>query len=361
MKPLFLLCFLVHLYFILCSQEIMNGFGLMMIYRKFLNEPKPQNYPEFRNLQTYYAFRDYARKYYGRSPIDCVSLLKRYQGYRSFIVLFCRSVWKPRMISPADIAQEIEYSYVLELVSDKIREIFTDFCCYDESKFRVELETASILIKVVENICFEVKSRGINDENIKGFYGTIAIWKFLLKNISIDFNSRTIDFNSLFRTINEIIYIVKQDSSPYNPSTRLSKLYALLWAYIRYIIMNNCMGIFDLYYHRKPLILYLILESCGELNDYNIYDFYPNHLVIQIEELYEHGTLQLDLFIELLERFSPQNYCESLKAPCSISRFTDLTYYFSEYYCKSYPAKTWRITALAEIEKFILKKLRSCT
>ena len=133
------------------------------------------------------------------------------------------------------------YSKVLKWISQKISSTFLGSRCSDESKFKTELEIISLLIRLAERTALELKSLGIKDEFINGFDGLAAIWKYLIRNISFDFDNKTIDYYSLFRTINEIRFIVKTDSSSNGPSLRISKRYALLWFYLRYIYNNDAM------------------------------------------------------------------------------------------------------------------------
>ena len=140
----------------------------------------------------------------------------------------------------------------------EIRRIFLNCSCSDESKFNTEQETISLMIKSAERTAFELKSLGNNDKLISGFDDLVAICKYLIRNISIDFTNKTIDYYSLFRTLNEISILIKTDSSSNGPSLRLSKRYALLWFYLRQIYNNNCNVIFDIHHHHKAFIIYLV-------------------------------------------------------------------------------------------------------
>ena len=151
--------------------------------------------------------------------------------------------------------------------------------CSDETKFKTELETISRMIKLAERTASELKSLGDNDKLISGYDDLVATWKYLIRNISIDFTNKTIDYYSLFRTFNEVSILIKTDSSSNGPSLHLSKRYALLWFYLRHIYNNNCNVIFDINHHHKAFIIYLVMELFV-IRSYShcINEIYPNQL-----------------------------------------------------------------------------------
>ena len=59
------------------------------------------------------------------------------------------------------------------------------------------------MIKLAERTASELKSLGNNDRLIREFDDLVATWKYLIRNISIDFENKTIDYCSLLRTFNE--------------------------------------------------------------------------------------------------------------------------------------------------------------
>ena len=61
-----------------------------------------------------------------------------------------------------------------------------DCNCSDETKFKTELETIFLVIKLAERTASELKSLGNNDKPISEFDNLVAIWKYLIRNISID-------------------------------------------------------------------------------------------------------------------------------------------------------------------------------
>ena len=126
-----------------------------------------------------------------------------------------------------------------------------------------------------------------------------AICKYLIRNISIDFTNKTIDYYSLLRTFNEASILVKTDSSSNGPSLRLSKRYALLWFYLRHIYFNHCKVIFDIHHHHKIFIIYFIVEFRRRPWSYRINELYPNMLRFLFEKLYKNGSPQLEPILEL--------------------------------------------------------------
>ena len=111
-------------------------------------------------------------------------------------------------IDPTTITP-VYYSKVLEWISRRIRWTLFNCSCSDESKFKTELETISLMIKSAERTASELKSLGNNDKLISGFDDLVATWKYLIRNISIDFTNKTIDYYSLLRTFNEVCILLK--------------------------------------------------------------------------------------------------------------------------------------------------------
>lgn len=164
-----------------------------------------------------------------------------------------------RPINPIKISP-VYYFKVLNWISNEIRGIFLSPCCFDESKFKNKLEATSQLIKSAEKTLSELKCLGINQKLVNEFGDLVVIWKFLIKNISIDFNTRTVNYNSLFWTLNEIISFVKADSSSNNLDLYQSKLYSLLWFYLYHIYKDNSPNFFEVTHSNKILVIYLIME-----------------------------------------------------------------------------------------------------
>ena len=145
-------------------------------------------------------------------------------------------------------------------MSYEIRRIFLYCSCSDQSKFKTELETISLMVKSAERTASELKFLGNNDKLISGFADLVATCKYLIRNISFDFTNKTIDYYSLLRTFNEVSILVKTHSSSNGPSLRLSKRYALLWFYLLRINNSNCKAIFDIHHHHKTSIIYFVME-----------------------------------------------------------------------------------------------------
>ena len=112
-------------------------------------------------------------------------------------------------INPATLIPAIHYRNMLLSISKKIKMIILCSKCSDEPTLKAELEEMSLLIDIAEKALPELKFLA-NDEFINVFDDQIAISKFLSKNISFDFVNKTIDFYSLFRTFNDIAFIVKE-------------------------------------------------------------------------------------------------------------------------------------------------------
>ena len=195
---------------------------------------------------------------------------------------------------------------ILKSIAGEIRSIIQYSDYFNELKFKKRFEVASLMIETVEKIYPELKSRGVDDEFVNNLEERIAIWKFLIKNISIDFNEHTVDYDSLFRTFNEIRYIIKMNLSS-EKASRLSKLCSLLWYYLNRIYNTHCLIIFDSHHHYKPLIISLIkkvgdwsrdMDSLGEFNS--------NRLSSYLKELYKDDLKHLNLSMKILEISQPQ-------------------------------------------------------
>ena len=217
-----------------------DDYGLISAYRRYLNKP---------NMRTYSIFESCVKGYYKQSPIDSLKLSERYQNDWVFKVVFWYALEEPcRFIDPTTITPAYYHS-VPEWIIRNIRKTFLSCSCSDELKFKTELEIISQLIKMAEKAASKLKSLGNNDKFFTGLGDLVAIWKYLIRSISIDLDNKTIDYFSLSRTINEICSIIKTDSTPSGPSLRLSKRYALFWFNVQHIYVNKCTEIFETHHH----------------------------------------------------------------------------------------------------------------
>ena len=333
------------------EQKQYEDFKLMSAFHKYLTIP---------TQETHNSLRFCVRRYYERSPIDCLNLLDRNRSNCVFKVIFWKSLAvsdyfnyfnDPTKITPAD------YYYVLEWISLKIGPIFRNCRCSDETKFKTELETISLMVNSAQITALELKSLGNNDKLISRFDDLVATCKYLIRNISIDFTNKTIDYYSLLRTFNEAIILVKTDSSSNGPSLPLSKRYALLWFYLRHIQKNDCNVIFDIHHHHKAFIIYLVMELRVRSLIYGISELYPNKLRFLFEKLYENGSQQLEPILELLRRYKykVKKNCISLGVSKKISNYSELDRFITESSKKYSLARTWKVKALAELEAYLIQ------
>ena len=352
----FLFSSLAHLYLIVSSsvmpqygdieQKQYDDFGLLKAFHKYLTVPTGESY---------YSFRSYVQEYYELFPIDCLNLLDRYRSNRIFKVLFWHALGGSiEYIDPATITP-IYYSKVLEWISQRIRWSFFNCSCSDEAKFKTELETISLMVKSAERIASELKSIESNEEIISGFDGWVITWNYLIGNISIDFANNTIDYYSLFRTINEIIILVNSSSS--GPSLCLSKRYALLWVYLRHICNTDCNLIFEIHHHHKAFIFYLIIEFSAVIWDYDIDELYlyPYSLSLLFEKLYKNGSQQLDPISDLLGIYNLEKNRDLLGVTNKISNYLKLAHSLTESSKKYSNKLIWKIKALAELEVYLFR------
>ena len=357
----FLFSSLAHLYLIVSSsvmpqygdieQKQYDDFGLLKAFHKYLTVPTGESY---------YSFRSYVQEYYELFPIDCLNLLDRYRSNLVFKVLFWQALAASYdFIDPTKITP-VYYSKVLKWMSRRIRWTLFNCNCSDESKFNTEQETISLMVKSAERTAFELKYLGNNDKLISEFDDLAAICKYLIRNISIDFTNKTIDYYSLFRTLNEISILIKTDSSSNSPFLCLSKRYALLWFYLRQLYNNTYNEIFDIHHRHKAFIVYLVmLFRWNCYNCWGINELYPiTPLRLLFEKLYENGSQQLGPILEFFRGYNLELDRNLLGISEEISNYIELARLIigsSKKYC---PSTIWKVRALAELEAYLIQRGR---
>ena len=204
--------------------------GMILSYRRYLVNP---------NQETYSEFESYVLRFYDQSPIGLLGLLSRYKDDWIFKVVFWRVLAGPiTFIFPSTITLSY-YPKTLKWISNKIRRTFMGRWHNDKSEFDNRMKIVLLLINIAEETLSKLKPLEINDTRISGLEDIVTISKFLIKNISVDFDNKTIDYYSLFRTLNEISYMINADSTPSKYSLCLSKRFALLWVYLNHIHRIN--------------------------------------------------------------------------------------------------------------------------
>src|SRR5258708_12651770 len=137
-----------------------DDFELKKAFHKYLAIPTEE---------TYDSFRSYVQGYYKQSPIDCLNLLDRYRGNLFFKVLIWRAFeGSPKFIDPTRITP-VYHSKVLKWISRRISWTLFNCSCSDESKFKTELETISLMIKLPNRTASELKSLVNNEKPLNGF------------------------------------------------------------------------------------------------------------------------------------------------------------------------------------------------
>ena len=360
MMKFFVFGSLAHLYLIVSSsvmpqygdieQKQYVDFKLMSAFRKYLTVPTHESYS---------SFRSYTLEYYGQSPIDCLNLLDRYRSNWVFKVVFWHALaGSYEFIDHTKITQ-VYYSKVLEWISRRIRWTLFNCSCSDESDFKTELETVSLMIKLAERSSSELRSLGIDDEIISGNGHLVATCRYLIENISINFTNKTIDYHSLLRIFNETSILIKTDSSSNGPSLHLSKRYTLLWFYMLHIYNSNFNVIFDINHHHKSFFIYLVMEILGtRCYRYDTNELYPNVLRSLIEKLYKNGSPQLEPILALFKRYNLERDHNLLGISEKFSNYIELARLIigsSKKYC---PSTTWKVRALAELEAYLIQRGR---
>ena len=286
-------------------------------------------------------------------------LFERYQNDWVFKVTLWRAVkgyWI--VVDREKYTPEIHYRDVLWSMIFEIKRKFFGCYFFEEALFKSELQIISTLIGVAEKIFFELKSYELNSETIGELSDQLAISKFLLKNISIDFVNKTIDYDSLFRTFNEIKLIFKANPpSSHKSPLRLAKLYSLLWLYMSRIRDSFCPAIFDQHHQHKTLIIYLIMGLWGNFYS-KIHKFYPKSLILQLGGLFGSDSLHLDHIMELVKEFNPRDDYGLLKITKGTFSFFELTRFLDDRPQQAYLFRFWRIRALAELERYLARNGR---
>ena len=345
MEKLFLFALLARL--VLSSNsasQYFESFDVVRFYRRFLADP---------NQQTFDNFVDHIKKFCDQSPIDCFKLLERYRYNSTFRDIFWRALLIPINIDPSIIISGVGFPDTMLLVSTKIRTLFSNCSCFDELSFKNDLQVLSLLVRTVEKDYSALKPRGINGWPIDGLEDRIAIWKFLIKNISFDFTCKTINYYSLFRTFCEIRSIIKMDHFD-DDFPRLAKLCSLLWFYLDRIYRTNCNAIFDLHDNHKPLIISLVINVGNWNHNFSPHEeFNSIRLANYLKELYKTDLMHLNLISGFRLENMPRSYCRLLKAPYKISSFSELIYFLKDKEISPSRYLVWKIRALAELELYL--------
>ena len=328
-----------------------DDFELMRYFRRYLNNP---------NGETYSSFKSYALSYCDQSPLDSLKPLIRYQNNWVFKIVYLRILIDlGNFIDPTTITREHYYynafkKYITEAIANSLLE-----CCdADESKYKTELGIASLLVEVAEVTSSELKFHGINDKCEIEFDNRIAVWKYLIKNISIDFARKTIDYDSLFHILREIRFIVKTNNY-FKDFSRLAKPCTLFWLYIHHIYKTNCKAIFDLDHCHKSLVISLVM-SIGRWSHLfglcGVFKFEP--VSYYLVKICKTDSMQSNHIAEIFREYDPRHYCELLNVSTKILSFRRLTEFLDSDYFKQNPRESWIIRALAELELHLSRRAK---
>ena len=350
LKILFLSSF-AYFHIIYSSSEILPYVEpeLMRAYYEHLAKP---------NQVTYNGLKSRVLKYFEQFPLDCLKLLERHRNDWIFKVIFLRALTKNSWLIDPSLITPNRYSEVLIWLSFRIREIFLYCSSSNEAKFNIEMETIYKLIDLAQRTLFELKSLCIRDVIVNEFDDRIAVWKYSVKNISIDFEHKSINYYSLFRTLNEIIFITKTIPTLNSPSLQLSERYFLLWIYLIHIHYNDCETVFQIHHHHRTLIVYFIMKFWGGFGLLDV-EFYPNRLSHLLERLYETGSPQLEPIVELLGENNPHYDCKSWGIQMFSISYLKLSSFLQSHPIEIHCSKMWRINALAELELYLNRKGQS--
>ena len=346
MRSFIFLISLTLLYFVAPSSDVqqhLNDHDVMKAYHRYLNKPNKQTLDNFANFTT---------RFYNQSFLECLKLLERYRTDWIFRVVFWQALeGRSTYIDPRKVTASLR-SISLIWITHNIREIFLNCSFSDESKFKTEMEAISLLIKMAELTSSEVNVLGIGSL-VNNLGDRIAIWKFLIRNISINFTKGEIDYVSLIRTFSEIRLIIKTKPPFINDSQHLAKLCALFVFYLDHIYSTNCTSIFDLSHNLKAEIIFLVVKSYRWSYNFDTNgEFNSNRMIIYLTRFYKANQGQLYFTLKMLRgyRYYPKFYL--LDFPKGISTFTELARIPDDCLQKDHN-KAWQIRALAELEFFL--------
>jgi hypothetical protein len=315
-------------------------------YLKYLDNEEQKNYADF---EEYFINR------YEQHHLDCLKWLERHQyDFNANNTIF----WMSLKITRQVFNPKFDLLKILKIVVKEIRDIIHYSGYRNESKFKKKFEVASLMIKTVERIYPILRSRGVNDILVNNMEDRIAIWKFLLFNISIDFNKASVDYDSLFRTFNEIRCIIRMNL-PSEKASRISKLCSLLWYYLERIHIRECHVIFDSHHHYKPLIISLVRKvGCWRRDFFDKPgEFNSNRLRSFFKELYKdkgHWN-HINLIMEILKNENP-NYGKMFATKVHgkvFLGFFERTRIFNESFEKDNILLAWDNKAYAVLEFYL--------
>jgi hypothetical protein len=317
--------------------------NLMLIYRRFINNPVHENFENF-TMQ--------ARLYYQTFYPKSLNLLVRYQNNLTFMISYRNTIKENTLRDPNKISSEY-YLKLLEWIMEEIRSILHRGFHFNEPVLREEFTLASCLVKVVQKKILELEFDIAERTLTQSLKDQVEFCKFQIKYISIDFRNQTVDYNALFRLINEIRIINASYTSLQCIPMSLSKRYAMLWTYIYYIWKRDCMVIFDRHHQSKIPILYLLLEFRYHIARWE--EIYPTNLPLLFKSLYNGLFLNMDPIINLLKRYRSRNFGIYLKIPVKLNYYKEVVHFIDHDYFKYHPFQKWFVNANAELERLIAR------
>jgi hypothetical protein len=343
MKKFFLIFILIPYSSSSQSNISLDVFDLEADYRKYLDNPKQKTWADF---------EDHVIERYGQNPLGYLKFLKRYHSdvFEDRSLLWISLKLTGQLFNP-----KFDLVNILRIIVYKIRYIIRYSDNTNELKFKKKLEIASLMIETVEKIYPKLKSRRTNNVLVSNIEDRIAIWKFLIENISIDFKNRTVYYDSLFGTFNEIRYIIVKNL--YSEKVlRLSKLCSLLWYHLQHIYQDH--DIFDSDHRDKLLIISLSKAVGCWLSDMDrIGEFNSNLLSTFLIKLYKdkNDLKHLNLIIEILENRMPNFERKHVtKVPMKVFfNFFELTRFFNDKLEEKYHYTAWNCKAYALFESYL--------
>lgn len=151
---------LIYLSFALISPTIIPQYdesSVMRAYIQYQAGPPGQSFSHFKN---------HIFLFYNRSPLDCLKLLERNQNNWDFMYIFWRTLKVPPPIITRPKLQAMDYHDLLTWIFQEVNQIFKSLDPSNDSKFKLDMEIASFLIKMLEKSISDLEPLGLRKYKI---------------------------------------------------------------------------------------------------------------------------------------------------------------------------------------------------
>jgi hypothetical protein len=334
--------YLFYLSFALISPNVVPQYDESSVMRAYIQ------YQDGRQENSFSRFKMEVHSFYDQSPLDCLEMLERNQNNWDFMYIF----WRTLKISPIIYRPKLgvdDYNLLLPWIFTEVNQIFQLLDPSNDSKFKLDMEIASFLIKMIEKSIPKLKS--ISKSKICRLEKGVEIGKFLIKNIPLYFTQSMINIELLFPLLEEIRPLILAIKTPIHSFTlEQSKPLALLWIHLNHIWSSKNVKIFDFPLQDTVVPLYLSLSLRGLFGCYDFDPiFFPFTLVTDLIKLYQSKLNQIE---EVFREVKKYYLCKKLSKPLMEKSYLDIIRIVE--YSNQYDSETiWKLKALAKLEQYI--------